>query len=120
MLMASPAAADLRLCNNTGGRVGIAIGYKDGEGWVTEGWWNLKPQHSARPCCAAPSLHSIIMSMAPMDERGGEWKGKAFMCTRDREFRIRRPDRIASSAASTAQAFSKSILARMRKAGPSS
>jgi hypothetical protein len=23
-----------------------------------------------------------------MDERGGEWKGKAFMCTRDREFRI--------------------------------
>ena len=23
-----------------------------------------------------------------MDERGGEWKGKAFMCTRDREFKI--------------------------------
>ena len=23
-----------------------------------------------------------------MDESGGEWKGKAFMCTRDREFRI--------------------------------
>ena len=23
-----------------------------------------------------------------MDEHGGEWKGKAFMCTRDREFRI--------------------------------
>lgn len=23
-----------------------------------------------------------------MDERGGEWKGRAFMCTRDREFRI--------------------------------
>jgi uncharacterized membrane protein len=23
-----------------------------------------------------------------MDERSGEWKGKAFMCTRDHEFRI--------------------------------
>ena len=23
-----------------------------------------------------------------MDERGGEWKGKAFMCTNDREFKI--------------------------------
>ena len=23
-----------------------------------------------------------------MDERGGEWKGKAFMCTSDREFKI--------------------------------
>src|ERR1700730_17115484 len=43
---ATPAAADFRLCNNTGSRVGIAIGYKDGDGWTTEGWWNL----SARSC----------------------------------------------------------------------
>ena len=38
---AGPAQADFRLCNNTGSRVGIAIGYKDGDGWTTEGWWNL-------------------------------------------------------------------------------
>jgi len=38
------AAADFRLCNNTGSRVGIAIGYKDAEDWTTEGWWNL-PSH---------------------------------------------------------------------------
>src|SRR5690554_5596116 len=37
----SPAAADFRLCNQTPSRVGIAIGYKDREGWTTEGWWNL-------------------------------------------------------------------------------
>src|ERR1044072_5995364 len=43
---ATPAAADFRLCNNTGSRVGIAIGYKDADGWTTEGWWNL----SARSC----------------------------------------------------------------------
>ena len=36
-----PAAADFRLCNNTGSRVGIALGYKDAQGWTTEGWWNL-------------------------------------------------------------------------------
>ena len=41
VLFAVPAAADFRLCNNTGSRVGIAIGYKDSEGWSTEGWWNL-------------------------------------------------------------------------------
>src|SRR3972149_9687061 len=41
-----PAAADFRLCNNTGSRVGIAIGYKDNDGWTTEGWWNLP----ARSC----------------------------------------------------------------------
>jgi len=38
--------ADFRLCNNTGSRVGVALGYKDGEGWITEGWWNV----SARTC----------------------------------------------------------------------
>jgi uncharacterized membrane protein len=42
----SPAAADFRLCNNTGSRVGIALGYKENDGWTTEGWWNL----SARSC----------------------------------------------------------------------
>ena len=31
----APAAADFRLCNNTSSRVGIALGYKDAEGWVT-------------------------------------------------------------------------------------
>src|SRR5215467_5492098 len=36
-----PAAADFRVCNNTSSRVGVAIGYKDKEGWATEGWWNL-------------------------------------------------------------------------------
>jgi uncharacterized membrane protein len=37
----SSAAADFRLCNNTSSRVGIALGYKDAEGWTTEGWWNV-------------------------------------------------------------------------------
>jgi uncharacterized membrane protein len=41
-----PALADFRLCNNTGGRVGVALGYKDADGWTTEGWWNV----SARTC----------------------------------------------------------------------
>src|SRR5262245_53368435 len=39
---ASPAHADFRLCNNTGSRVGVAVGYKDNDGWATEGWWNLQ------------------------------------------------------------------------------
>src|ERR1700754_3128884 len=45
-LWSSPAAADFRLCNNTSSRVGIALGYKDPEGWTTEGWWNV----SSRSC----------------------------------------------------------------------
>src|ERR1700694_1500471 len=85
---ATPAAADFRLCNNTGSRVGIAIGYKDGDGWTTEGWWNL----SARSCdtLLKGALVARFYYIYAIDyDRGGEWSGKAFMCTRDKEFTIR-------------------------------
>jgi uncharacterized membrane protein len=85
---ASPAAADFRLCNNTSSRVGIAIGYKDGQGWTTEGWWNL----SARTCetVLKGNLVARYYYVYAIDyDRGGEWMGQAFMCTRDKEFTIR-------------------------------
>jgi uncharacterized membrane protein len=85
---ATPAAADFRLCNNTGSRVGIAIGYKDGEAWITEGWWNL----SSRSCetILRGALSARFYYIYGVDyDRGGEWSGKAYMCTRDKEFTIR-------------------------------
>src|SRR2546421_2915798 len=88
VLFAAPAAADFRLCNNTGSRVGIAIGYKDSEGWTTEGWWNL----AARSCetLVKGQLVARFYYVYAVDyDRGGEWSGKAFMCTRDKEFTIR-------------------------------
>ena len=84
----APAASDFRLCNNTGGRVGVALGYKDQEGWVTEGWWNL----SARSCetLMRGTLVARFYYVYAIDyDRGGEWSGQAFMCTRDKEFTIR-------------------------------
>ena len=87
-LTVAPAAADFHLCNNTGSRVGIAIGYKDTDGsWVTEGWWNL----SARSCetLLKGSLIARFYYLYAIDyDRGGEWSGQAFMCTRDKEFTI--------------------------------
>jgi uncharacterized membrane protein len=83
-----PASADFRLCNNTASRVGIAIGYKDADGWTTEGWWNL----GARNCetLVKGSLIARFYYVFAVDyDRGGEWSGKAFMCTRDKEFTIR-------------------------------
>jgi uncharacterized membrane protein len=85
---ASPAAADFRLCNNTGSRVGIAVGYKDGDGWATEGWWNL----SSRSCetLMKGQLVARYYYIYAVDyDHGGEWSGQAFMCTRDKEFTIR-------------------------------
>jgi len=88
IFVATPAAADFRLCNNTASRVGIAIGYKDAEGWTTEGWWNL----AARSCetLVKGSLVARFYYVFAVDyDRGGEWSGKAFMCTRDKEFTVK-------------------------------
>ena len=41
VFMAQGAKADLKLCNKTESRVGVALGYKDKDGWASEGWWNI-------------------------------------------------------------------------------
>src|SRR5215831_13387903 len=87
-LTAMPAAADFRVCNFTKSKVGIAIGYKDGEGWATEGWWSI----AAGNCEALlrGNLAARFYYIYAVDyDRGGEWSGQAFMCTRDKEFTIR-------------------------------
>ena len=86
-----PASADFRLCNNTSNRVGVAVGYKENEGWSTEGWWNL----AGRSCetVLRGSLVARFYYIYAVDyDRGGEWSGQAFMCTREKEFTIRGTD----------------------------
>jgi uncharacterized membrane protein len=85
---ARPAAADFRLCNQTGSRVGIALGYKDNEGWITEGWWNVSP-NSCETLLRGTLIARYYYVYAIDYDRGGEWAGKAFMCTRDKEFTLR-------------------------------
>src|SRR3712207_4589401 len=73
LLAASPAKADLRLCNMTSSRVGIALGYRDAQGWITEGWWNL----TARGCetLLKGQLAGRFYYIYAIDyDRGGEWK----------------------------------------------
>jgi uncharacterized membrane protein len=85
---AGPAAADFRLCNNTASRVGVAVGYKDAEGWTTEGWWNL-PSHTCETVLKGNLVARYYYVYAIDYDRGGEWMGQAYMCTRDKEFTIR-------------------------------
>ncbi len=85
---ASPAHADFRLCNNTGSRVGVAIGYKDNDGWTTEGWWNL-PSRKCETLLRGQLVARYYYIYAIDYDRGGEWSGRAYMCTRDKEFIIR-------------------------------
>src|SRR3954465_3579229 len=85
---AAPAHADLRMCNLTTSRVGISLGYRDPQGWVTEGWWNLNPRGCETLLKGALASRFYYVYAVDYD-RGGEWNGRAFMCTREREFTIR-------------------------------
>jgi uncharacterized membrane protein len=68
-VLAAPARADLKLCNTTPNRVGVAIGYRDtGGGLTTEGWWTLPGQ----------TCETLF-----------KWAGNAFMCTIDKAFTIK-------------------------------
>ncbi|HEX8165615.1 MAG TPA: DUF1036 domain-containing protein [Beijerinckiaceae bacterium] len=87
-VFATPVQADLRMCNLTTSRIGIAIGYRDQQGWVTEGWWNVTPRNCET--LLKGSLAARFYYVYAVDyDRGGEWAGRSFMCTREREFTIR-------------------------------
>ncbi len=84
----TPALADLKLCNNTSSRVGVAIGYKDKDGWASEGWWTVEP-NKCLPLLKGTLIARYYYVYAVDYDKGGSWGGKAVMCTRDKIFTIR-------------------------------
>lgn len=87
-MLPAAAHADFRVCNQTSSRVGVALGHKEGDAWITEGWWNI----AANACetLIRGTLGSRFYYLYAIDyDQGGEWSGKAYMCTRDREFTIK-------------------------------
>lgn len=87
-LIATPAKADLKLCNNTESRVGVALGYKDAKGWASEGWWNIGP-NSCETLLKGALIARYYYIYAVDYDKGGSWGGKAVLCIRDKEFTIR-------------------------------
>ena len=83
-----PASADLRLCNKTATQVGIAIGYKGVEEWVSEGWWNINAE-TCEVIVEGPLPSRYYYVYAFDYNQGGEWSGTAYMCTREKEFTIK-------------------------------
>jgi uncharacterized membrane protein len=85
---AGPALADLKLCNKTSSRIGVAIGYSDDKGWTTEGWWTV-------PALTCETLYKGALTnrywyLHAIDyDAGGAWSGEAFMCTTDKAFTIK-------------------------------
>lgn len=88
LVMPQDAKADLRVCNQTASRVGIAIGYRDQQGWVSEGWYLIKGNNCE--VLLKDDLTARYYYIYAQDyDRGGEWAGRTPLCTRDKEFQIR-------------------------------
>lgn len=84
---APSAKADFRLCNRTGNQTGVAIGYRNEKGWMTEGWWNLAA-NECKVLLKGPLIARYYYIYAVDYVLGGEWGGKAYMCTQEKEFTI--------------------------------
>ena len=69
----TPAKADLKLCNNTASRVGVAIAYKDKEGWASEGWWTVKSKECL-PLLKGALIARYYYVYAVDNEKGGDRK----------------------------------------------
>ncbi len=85
---ASPARADFRVCNATQSLVGVAIGYRGKNGWVTEGWWHVDGS-TCKTLIEGPLLSRYYYLYAEDAERGGRWDGPVNMCVAEKEFNIR-------------------------------
>ena len=68
------AQADLRVCNKTTSRVGIAIGYKATRDWTTEGWWTINSD-SCATLLVGPLVGRYYYMYAVDYDQGGEWSG---------------------------------------------
>lgn len=88
LFAAGEARAELTICNDSASRVAVAIGYKDGEEWVTEGWWNLQPA-SCEPILPEPLRERFYYIYARDWDTGGDWGGATPMCTQTKVFTIR-------------------------------
>ena len=93
LLWPATAQADLKLCNATTSRIGIAIGYQDPKvtaeaKFATEGWWNIGAQ-ACETLIRGPVPSRYIYVHAVDYDRSGEWTGTHMMCTADRTFAIK-------------------------------
>ena len=77
-----------RVCNETSSTIGVALGYDSRQGWISEGWWNL-PANTCETLRSGTLVSRYYYVYAIDYDRGGEWKGRHYMCTHARIFTIR-------------------------------
>ncbi len=87
MLAASAAHAEFRVCNGTQNLVGVAVGYRAEEGWITEGWWQV-PAGTCATLIEGELQSRYYYLYAEDAARDGRWTGDINMCVAENEFKI--------------------------------
>lgn len=85
--IADVARADFRVCNGTQNLVGVAIGYRAKDGWMTEGWWQV-PATTCATLIEGELQSRYYYLYAEDAARGGRWTGDVQMCVAENEFKI--------------------------------
>jgi uncharacterized membrane protein len=86
-LSAGAASAEFRVCNATQNAVGVAIGYRAKEGWISEGWWQI-PATTCYTLIEGQLQSRYYYLYAEDAARGGRWTGNVNMCVAENEFKI--------------------------------
>ncbi|MET4686137.1 putative membrane protein [Sinorhizobium fredii] len=86
-LFSGEARADFRVCNGTQQLVGVAIGYRANDGWVTEGWWQV-PATTCATLIEGELQSRYYYLYAEDAAKGGRWTGDINMCVAENEFKI--------------------------------
>ncbi len=88
LVSARPAAADLKVCNDTASRIGVAIGYTHQSGDpAAEGWWTIASQTCETLLRGKLPSRRIFVHAVDYDQ-GGSWVGDTRLCTQKETFAI--------------------------------
>jgi uncharacterized membrane protein len=83
-----PARADFQLCNKSDHTAVVAIGYKSGADWTSEGWWRIKPQ-GCRVLIKGSLRTQHYLIHAAQEGVDGDWDGAYRLCVKPKNFKIR-------------------------------
>ncbi|TCU58364.1 putative membrane protein [Bradyrhizobium sp. R2.2-H] len=86
-MASAPANAGVFVCNETGMKLHVAVGWKEGNAWNSRGWYTLAPQECKNPIAGAME-NQIFYYYARNTDNSIQWKDGAesahFCTTRDR------------------------------------
>jgi len=86
-IVATPARAEFRVCNETAHMVGVAIAHSNGIDWISEGWWNIE-KNGCAVVLEGPLKARYYYLYGVQYDIGGGWTGDRFFCTTRRSFTI--------------------------------